>query len=188
MRAALIALALIVFVTGHLSAQSPTIRAEGNGLHVKAPDFHFIKGPVLNRLKEGRPVRLDFEVAVLSAPRGPIVAEARQSFNLSYDLWEERFAITRIGAASGKAEGSISHLTAADAEAWCLDHLPLSRASTVRGKPYWIRVQYLVADRDPAPNPEEGALTLQSLIAILSRRRQTDQQGDTLEAGPFRLD
>jgi hypothetical protein len=171
-------------------AQPATILAVGDEVQLKAPAFAFIKGDALNRLKEGRPVRFEFSVAVMDALRGRVLTEARQSFNLSYDLWEERFAVTRIGGNGRGAGGSISHLTAKDAEAWCLDHLPLSATNISThagaGKPFWIRVHYEVADRTAAPGTEEQGLTLHSLIAILSRR-QADQQTGLLEAGPFRL-
>jgi len=196
-RLCLVTLAFIALPIFRLSAQSPldsprgkpTVSAVGDALHVKAPEFSFIRGGALDRLKEGRPVRFDFSLAVLSGRGGPVVMQTRQSFNLSYDLWEERFAVTRIGPPSPGfgAANSISHLTAKDAEAWCLEHLPLSASNIARGRPFWIRIQYQVVDRDPAPNPEEDALTLRNLIDVLSRRRKTGEQGDLLEAGPFRL-
>ena len=87
--------------------------AIGNGVQLKAPEFGFVKGEALNRLKEGRPVRFDFLLAVLSDPRGPVVAETRQSFNLSYDLWEERFAVSLVGPLRMDYEKAIRSVRAA---------------------------------------------------------------------------
>jgi hypothetical protein len=82
-------------------------------VHVKAPGFRFIDGEPLARLKDGQPVRIDLRLGVLPKSRAPAVAEVRQIFVLSYDLWEERFAV----AQTGNPPQSVSHLTSAAAEA-----------------------------------------------------------------------
>jgi hypothetical protein len=138
-------------------------------------------------LKDGRSVRFDFELSALARPEGPAVVQSRQSFNLSYDLWEERFTVTRIGTPSR----SISHLTSTHAEAWCLEQLtlPVSAFGRLgRDSPFWIRLEYRVQDRDRAAEPDDGAtFTLRRLIDRLSRRRKAGDLGDSVEAGPFRL-
>ena len=48
-----------------LAAQTLTVNAAGDALRVQARDFAFIEGPLLTRLKEGRSVRVDFELTVL---------------------------------------------------------------------------------------------------------------------------
>ena len=55
------------------------------------------RGTVSDRLQDGRSVRVDFELAVLEQAARADDRQAQQSFNLSFDLWEERFAVTRIG-------------------------------------------------------------------------------------------
>ena len=124
---------------------------------------------------------------MLREPGAEAVTERRQSFNLSYDLWEERFAVSLIDG----PQRSISHLTATDAEAWCLEQLTVAVAALGRlGRdgPLWIRLAYRVPDPDPTPDPEDGArFTLRSLIDLLSRRGQADTVGDSVEAGPFWL-
>ena len=57
---------------------------------------------MLARLKEGRSVRVDFELTVLAKPDGPVVKQAMQAFTLSFDLWEERFAVSRVGSPPGR--------------------------------------------------------------------------------------
>ena len=69
-------------------------------------------------------MRVDFELTVLSQPEGPIVKREVQGFTLSFDLWEERFAVSRAGS----PPRSISHLRANDAENWCLENLTMSAA------------------------------------------------------------
>ena len=186
-RVGLLAIALAAPPAVRLAAQSPSVSTAGGALHLRAPAFHFINGDALDRLKDGRSVRFDFELTVLAKPDGPAAVHARQSFNVSYDLWEERFAVVRIGMPSA----SISHLTATDAEAWCLEQLavPVSALGRLgRDAGFWIRLEYRVPDGARATAPDAGErFTLRSLIDALSRRRSVDQLGDSVEAGPFRL-
>jgi hypothetical protein len=185
-RLALVVLAVIVWPFSRASGQAAgSVSVVGDALHIKTSEFTFIKGDALDRLTQGRPVRFDLSLAIVSRPGGPVVTQSRQSFNLSYDLWEERFAVTRIGT----PPRSVSHLTSKDAEAWCLMNTPLSVSALGglgRDGSFWIRLHYLIVAPDPAPRGEEDPLTLRGLIDMLSRRRKTTEQED-LEAGPFRL-
>ena len=97
-------------------AQSLTVRAAGDMLQVRGTGLRLIEGVVAEHLKDGRSVRVDFEMTILDkAPQGAAITRNRQSFILSFDLWEQRYAVTRAGA----TPRSISHLAARDAEAWC---------------------------------------------------------------------
>ena len=130
-----------------VAAQTLTVSASGDALRVQARDFSFIAGPMLNRLKEGRSVRVDFELTVLSKPEGPIVKQFVQAFTVSFDLWEERFAVSRAGS----PPRSISHLRIKDAENWCLENLTMSISSLGLGRdtPFWLRLVYRPQDLAP---------------------------------------
>ena len=187
---ALVVLLLIASSTVRPSGQAVTVHVVGDALHVRAPGsgsgFSFIQGAALERLRDGRALRVELELAVLREPGAEAVTERRQSFNLSYDLWEERFAVSLIDG----PRRSISHLTSTDAEAWCLEQLTVPVAALGRlGRdgPLWIRLTYRVPDPDPAPDPDGARFTLRSLIDLLSRRDQDDTVGDSVEAGPFWL-
>jgi len=176
---------MVVLLLGvALAAQQTTIRVEAGALHVRAPAFTFIKGTPLVRLKNGRAVRFDFTVHVLGRPSADTIAELRQSCVVSYDLWEERFEITGTTTPAR----SISHLTPADAEVWCLDHLsvPLTIRMTGRGDaPFWLRLEYTVVDDDP--KPDDSGFGLSGLVDRLSQRRGSRPLADAIDAGPFRL-
>ena len=181
-------MAAVVVHVAALPAQSLTVRENGGSLRIQAKGFRFIEGRVLERLREGRTVRVDFELDVLEMPGGPIVTQHRQGFTLSFDLWEERFAVTRIGT----PPRSISHLRPGAAEAWCLDNLAVPAAALARigpRTPFWIRLAYRVQDSAPPPRDDTGTdgFTLATLIDLLSRRRGNDEPGRAMEAGPFRL-
>jgi hypothetical protein len=168
-----------------LAAQSLTVNAAGDALRVRARNFTFLEGPVLTRLKEGRSVRVDFELTVLSQPEGPIVKQAVQGFTLSFDLWEERFAVSRAGS----PPRSISHLRANDAENWCLENLTMSISSLGIGRdtPFWLRLVYRVHDLAPVAEDAGERYTLRALIDRLSRRREEADLAKSVSGGPFRL-
>ena len=185
--AALVTILLVAAAAADPSTQSVTIKTAAGALQVQAPGFAFIDGAVTDRLRDGRSVRIDVDLIVLDRPKGTAVTQTRQSYALSFDLWEERFAVTRIGTPAR----SISHRTAKNAEAWCLEHLtiPLTALGRLgRDMPFWIRLAYRVQDATAAANAgaDEG-LTLAKLIDRLSRRREQSQTERAVEAGPFRL-
>ncbi len=181
----MILLALLAWPAGRLSAQTLTIDIVGEALKIRAPGFSFLTGEPLARLKDGRSVRVELVAMVLPTPRKSPAATARRSFALSYDLWEERFAVTTVDTRSQ----SVSHLTMAAAEGWCVEQLaiPVSSLGALgRDLPLWIRLEYRVLDGDSTSDSNSG-YTLQTLIDALSRRRKTESSPQTLEAGPFRL-
>lgn len=167
-----------------VSAQLLALRAENGALHVRAGTLSFIKGQPLARLKDGRSLRFDFHLIVLARPGARGVVEVRESFVLSYDLWEERFAVTHVGTPTR----STSHLTRRDAETWCLDRLTVPLASLAglgRDRPLWIRLEYRVPGDEPA-RQDSGGLSLGGLIDRLSRRAGGELR-DAVDAGPIML-
>jgi hypothetical protein len=163
-----------------------TVDAVGDALKIRAPGFSFLNGDPLARLKEGRSVRVEVGGLVLPAPGKLPAAAARRVFALSYDLWEERFAVTTVEARSR----SVSHLALAAAEAWCVEQLtiPLAALGALgRDQPFWIRLEYRILDGDGTADQSESGYTLQALIDALSRRRKTEASPHALEAGPFRI-
>jgi hypothetical protein len=171
-----------------IGGQSVTIAADAATLRVRAPGFTFIEGDVLSRLRDGQTVRVDLEVDVFAAPGGRSpVARAAQGYDVSFDLWEERFAATLVGT----PPRSVSHLSAREAEAWCLEALTIPRRDLGRlhaDTPFWIRLISAAADDVSVSDSEAGeALTLRRLIDWLSRRDRASAVVKTVEAGPFRF-
>ena len=169
-----------------LAAQSLTVRAAGEMLQVRGTGLRLIEGVVADHLKDGRSVRVDFEMTILDKPKGGTITQSHQAFVLSFDLWEQRYAVTRTGA----MPRSISHLLARDAETWCLENvaIPLTAIGRfARDLPFWVRVDYRVRDQPPADGDAESAFTLRTLIEALSRRRPSETLGRSFEAGPFRI-
>ena len=183
------AIVLVMAVTlasldARLGSQSMTVSTSGGEVHVQAPGFRFISGQPLARLKNGLPVRVELELRVLAGPGAETAAsQVRQTFVLSYDLWEERFAATISGAGSR----SVSHLTAAAAEAWCIEQLavPVSRLGSLRNQPFWIRLESKIVDGESDGRDSEG-LTLRGIIDTLSRKAGEKTSRST-EGGPFQV-
>lgn len=169
-----------------LAAQSLTVRAAGDMLQVRGTGLRLIEGVVADHLKDGRSVRVDFEMTILDKAQGTPITQNRQSFILSFDLWEQRYAVTRAGA----APRSISHLAARDAEAWCLENMaiPLTALGRfARDLPFWIHVEYRVQDQPPPVTDAESPFTLRTLIEALSRRRPEEALARSIDTGPFRI-
>jgi hypothetical protein len=185
-RAACALLAVLAWPLPPVSAQSLSIDTAGEALKIRASGFSFLKGEPLVRLKDGRSVRVELAAMVLAAPEKSPAVTTRRIFALSYDLWEERFAVTAVDARSQ----SVSHLAQAAVEAWCVDQLavPLKALGALgRDVPFWIRLEYRILEGDGSPEPADSGYTLQALIDALSRRRKTESSPRPLEAGPFRL-
>jgi hypothetical protein len=167
-------------------AQTLTVETVGDALKIRGTGFSLLQGEPLTRLHDGRTVRLELTAMVLPAPGGSATVTARRLFALSYDLWEERFAVTTVE----KAPRAASHLTRTAAEAWCLEQLaiPLTALGPLgRDAPFWIRLEYRMLDAGGAAEQADSGYTLQALIDALSRRRKTSASTTAIESGPFRL-
>jgi hypothetical protein len=193
-RLAVAVLALVAWTAVWVSAQTLTIDAVGDALKVRVSGFSFLKGSPVARLKDGRSVRVELAAMLLPGPGKEPAAATRGIFALSYDLWEERFAVTTVSARAR----SVSHLALAAAEAWCFEQLALPLdAFGARGgdAPFWVRIEYRVLDEPTEADTPEAGYTLQTLIDLLSRRRkaasagaeQADSSPHVLEQGPFRM-
>ena len=185
-RTAVVLLAWVLWPAMRSSAQTLTVDTVGDSLRIRAPGFSFLKGDPLARLKDGRSVRVELAAMVMPAPGKSVVATTRRIFALSYDLWEERFAVTTVD----KRSQSVSHLAVAAAEAWCVDQvaIPVNALGALgRDLPFWIRLEYRILESDATTDQTDSGYTLQALIDVLSRRRKTDSSTHALEAGPFRL-
>lgn len=185
-RERLLASVLIVSAIVTLSAQAMTITTTAGTLRVRPLRWTLIEGEILNRLRNGRSLRVDLELMVLAEPGGSPATAARQSFNLSFDLWEERVAVTRLGT----SPRSISHLRTRDAEVWCLENLTLPVTDLRRfspSVPFWIRLSYRVQDPVVENEKSRQTFTLRRLIDLFSQQREDGQISKSVEAGPFRL-
>jgi len=165
------------------SAQTLAVDTAGDAVKIRAPGFSFLKGDPLARLKDGRSVRVELTAMAFLSQGQPAAATTRRIFAVSYDLWEERFAVTTVGARAL----SVSHLALAAAEAWCVDQLTIPLSALGRDAPFWIRLEYRVLDGESGPESTDPFYSLQAIIDVLSRRgKKADASPRAIEGGPFR--
>ncbi|HWB85900.1 MAG TPA: hypothetical protein VG675_17285 [Bryobacteraceae bacterium] len=167
------------------AATSLEVTFDGDNLHVAAPQLHFLAGKPLERLRGGGSAVFLSQITLLSDERGTIFRRVSDSFGVSYDLWEETFSVTEL---SGNNPRSASRLTAASAEAWCLENMAISASGLPADRPFWLRFDLRTADpKDVAPQGNEPGISITRLIEILSRKPAPDNPHWTLQAGPLRL-
>ena len=167
-----------------LLAQDLMLRASADQIMVSAPKLHFLTGKPLERLRNGNAVAFDFHLAVLGDTKQSILRRSFDRFVISYDLWEEKFSISRMRTSRSAA----TRLSADAAEAWCLDNIAVASSGLPRDTPVWIRLDIRAQEnRDLRPLSEEEGISLSSLIEIFSRPGKQEPNHWRLEAGPVRL-
>lgn len=175
-----IVLVAVAWMAAH--AQSFGVRWDGKELRVAAPEVHFLSGRVFERLRNGAAVALNIQMSISAGAR--VLRRSAQRFIVSYDLWEERFSVTRT---SGERNAT-SHLTQSAAEEWCLDQTAVSTETIARDHPLTLRVEVRADDPRESDSPGgEPGLSLTALIEVFSRPSRRDEQSWTLQRGPFRL-
>ncbi|HSW51003.1 MAG TPA: hypothetical protein VLH09_12555 [Bryobacteraceae bacterium] len=178
------AAAVLLAAAAGLDAQPLQVRAEPGRIRVSPSKPQFLEGRVLERLHNGATVVFALQLALLTGSRGATLARVSGRFALSYDIWEEKYAVTRLA----DSRKSISHVSAAEAEAWCLDSLILTDAGLSPDSAFWIRLEVLWEQPEEVPAPgEEAGVTLARLVDLFSRSQGSGETSRRAEAGPFRL-
>ncbi len=177
-------LALAAATAASALAEGLGVRAEGGSVRVVASQTQFIKGATLNRLRNGELVVVAVQVSLLAAPRGSVLARSAGRFAFSFDIWEERFAVSRLGR-PGKP---VARLTAAEAEQWCLNSLSFAETAAPREAPFWVRLEAQAEQPDDTPQSgEDAAVMLSRLVELFSRPQNGGGARVRVESGPWRL-
>jgi hypothetical protein len=166
---------------GQLLAQpNPLIVArQGNHLLITAPRLHFLEGKPLEQLHNGASVTYIFNLTV--AAGGSPAFRMRARFILSYDLWEEKFSIVQAEPAGR----TVSHLSAAAAESWCIENMQIPLTALRAEKSFHVRLECTVADSEQ--NEISSGLTLAGLIDVLSRKKREELPRWEAVSAPLRL-
>jgi hypothetical protein len=171
---------------GYLLADSLSLGVtwDGDNLHVSAPRLHFLTGKPLERLKDGASVVFLSQLTLFTDSRATVLRRVPDRLVLSYDLWEEKFSVTRLGVA-GRTR---SHLSADAAEAWCLESLLISASGLAPDRPFWLRFEMRTADaKELSSVVGEPGISITRLIEIFSRKPGPEEPRWMLDAGPLRL-
>jgi len=159
-------------------------------LEFSAPRVHFLVGKPLERLRNASEVPFDFKITLWSGTRNHLLREVPARFVVSYDLWEEKFSVTRLLPTRRTAR----HLTDIAAEAWCLQQMSQDVTGVSATEPLWARLEIRAQDGKEAGLPfgrgniTDSGISLTSLIEILSRPAATTQPHWTIETGPVTLE
>ena len=173
----------VVVAAAVLLAQQGTLTVErqGDRLHLSARNVHLLEGTPLEQLKNGAALPYVFSVTIQPAAGGGRFPRLEERFVVSYDLWEERFAVVQ----TGRPRRTVSHLTAAAAETWCLDSLRPGVPAVPAEKTFVVKLLCSVVP-DEEPQSGEG-FTLSALIDFFSRKDATAPPHWELLSAPLRL-
>ena len=155
-----------------LSAADPLkVTYDGDNLHVAAPTLHFLTGKPLERLKFGDVVAYVAQLELLNDARTAVIRPQRGRFVVSYALWEETFAVTRLGSSAGSPPRTAEGLSLNAAEAWCLDNLTMSTQGLAPNLSYWLRLELRTGTaRDFAADEDKIGVSIHDLIDFLGRK------------------
>ncbi len=172
-----------------LGAQDLAVHLDGDYLRVSLPHIDFLQGKPLDRLKDGASVAFLGQLTITLTPTSlnPI-ARSVGRFALSYDIWEERFSVTKIGQ-TPDSRRSASHLSAQATENWFFDNLGIDRSQIPADKQFYVNLDLRVEDpRDQVGVIGDPGINLTRLIEIFGRPNRGAQPRWLKSSGPFRLD
>ena len=170
-------------------AEETLLSWRDNQLQFNGPRVHFLTGKSLDRLRNAAEVPFDFQITLFAGSRSRVERRASGRFVVSYDLWEEKFSVTRLSGTRRTA----AHLSALAAETWCLEQMPVDSSGIGDTQPLWIRLEVRAQQNRPGGSPfgrdklTESGISLNGLVEVFSRPAQSDQPHWTVEAGPFTL-
>jgi hypothetical protein len=167
-----------------LYGQGVEVRLGPGTLRVTASNFHFLDGRPLEQLRNGNSVVFAVQLSLLGERKTAVIDRTGGRFAMSFDLWEEKFAVTRLGG----VRKATSHLAAAAAEAWCLENLSVSRVRLSPSSPFWVRLEVRAEEPGADAPPEENAgINLARMVEFFSRSPHPGEPRWLAEGGPFRL-
>lgn len=180
------------FVSGFglaMWAEDLALNWRNNYLEFSAPHMHFLTGKPLERLQHGVQVPFDFKISLYSGTKSHLFSQLAERFLVSYDVWGETFSVVKTQS----PRSVVTHLDAAEAEAWCLKQMPMNPSGLSDKETFWARVEVRVPP-NPGTNPfgrdniTESGINLTGLIELFSRPPASTQQHWSLEQGPLTLE
>jgi hypothetical protein len=181
------------FVSGFglaMLAEDLALNWRNNYLEFSAPHVHFLTGKPLERLQHGAQVPFDFKISLYSGTKSHLFSQLAERFLVSYDVWGEQFSVVKTQSPIK----IVTHLDAADAEAWFLKQMPVSAAGLPDAETLWARVEVRVPPDGKSGNPfgreniSESGINLTGLIELFSRPPASTQPHWTFDTGPVTLE
>ena len=142
-------------------------------LEFSAPRTDFFAGSPMARLRNALEVPFVIRTTLWSGNKSHVFATAADRFVISRDIWDEQesYTVVKTMAPTKRA----SHLSAKDAQAWCLNQMSLDTTGLADNEPLWARLEILAEDPLRKGSPlggslnESGISLLTPLIDLFSR-------------------
>ena len=175
---------VLVVIGTAFAAEPMKARLEGDRMKVSAPSLRFFVEAPLEHLHNGTSVTFRLTLGLAQRPDFPATRIDTQRCSVSYDLWEEKFAVTHLAP----TPTSVSHLSVEAAEAWCVDKLSLPIAGLAEDQSLWLRLEFIEESTDEQ-DEDSGpfGLGLGNLIDIFSRPDREQLLRGGQELGPVQL-
>jgi hypothetical protein len=167
------------------ASETLDVSFDGDNLRIATPGLHFLAGKPLERLKNAETVAFVAQISLYSdAFKTPFRFPVRERLIVSYDLWEEKFAV-KIPGLLVKPK---AHLTASQAENFCIDNLAYSTLGLPPDRPFWMKFELrTTSQKDLSSLMGDGKIYLSRLVELFDRRPEKGELQWTLTAGPLRL-
>jgi hypothetical protein len=177
----MLTLSVLLCVDGLAQSIPIFLERHGDHLSVAAPQLHFISGKAVERLQNGSTITYVLTFAITPENSKKPAFQFHKQFMVSYDLWEEKYSVAADGSPAFR-------LTAANAEAWCLENMPIPIRSIPEREPFMIRLECSIHEDSEKENGATSRPIFADLIDIFSRKKKDPPQRWETAAGPFRLD
>ena len=172
----------VLFWTVKVSAQTLNVKLDADQLRVSTLKPAFFSKEVLQRLHNGIAVNFMLKIGTSSSLSAKPTAQSIYRFVISYDIFEEKYAVSRIEP----GPRSITHLSETAAQLWCLDSIALPTARLPAEQPFWVQLEYQSEETKPTAT-DSGSSIIGGLIDIFSRKNQRQDQHGIMTAGPYNL-
>jgi hypothetical protein len=184
MRRVLFPSLVLASIAAAISADPIQLRLRGDSLFASAPRLDLLQPKLLARLKGGGTVAYDFQLSLWVGTRNTARRRSFERFVVSYDLWEEKFAVTNLR----KPRTAVAGLASNGIAAWCLDNISLGAAGVGPQEQIWVGLDVRSVDqRHEIEEAEREGFNLNSLIEMLSRPARSGESRWSLQTGPVRL-
>ena len=174
----------LAILAAAVPAEQLTLDLRGDMLFASARKLDLIQPRLLAQLKQGGTVAFDFQLALWVGDRATVSRRAFERFVVSYDLWEERFAVTTLRKPQARALGLGREAVAA----WCLQNIGMPTPRMNVADKVWVRLDVRAVEnrRDVELASEEG-LSLTGLIEVFSRGAKAGEARWSLDSGPVSI-
>lgn len=146
---------LMAFLSGMAVAvitEDLVLEHRNHRLEFSAPRLDFFSGPPTARLRNALAVPFLIKTTLWSGNKNHVFASAADRFVVSYDIWADTPAAYMVVKTAPPQKRAV-HLTAKEAQAWCLNQMSLDTTGLPDNEPLWARLE--IRAEDP---PREGSL------------------------------